>query len=214
MVYNFCWFSPAQSFSSPSPVGLVAISYCLRFETSFSSPPTTRRATVGVFDPSSTWGTASYCQSRSHIATDSQSISKYWCRAPSGAHDQIFDTLWQLRLFFFGMPFLMRGWICLLYMLLALASIVFIGSDSLGTRDHTLLSQIRDFPFRRLLRLAGSRWRYSTPPPHGSSVFLLTTLLHGPSRKYRSQSYLYCCMRIRCRGDAFTDLLQRHYTLQ
>jgi hypothetical protein len=31
-----------------------------------------------------------------------------------------------------------------------------------------LLSQIRDFPFRRLLRLAGLRWRYSTPPPHGS----------------------------------------------
>jgi hypothetical protein len=25
----------------------------------------------------------------------------------------------------------------------------------------------RDFLFRRLLRLAGSRWRYSTPPPHG-----------------------------------------------
>jgi hypothetical protein len=24
-----------------------------------------------------------------------------------------------------------------------------------------------DFPFRRLLRLAGSRWRYSNPPPHG-----------------------------------------------
>jgi hypothetical protein len=23
------------------------------------------------------------------------------------------------------------------------------------------------FPFRRLLRLAGLRWRYSTPPPHG-----------------------------------------------
>jgi hypothetical protein len=22
-------------------------------------------------------------------------------------------------------------------------------------------------PFRRLLRLVGSRWRYSTPPPHG-----------------------------------------------
>jgi hypothetical protein len=25
------------------------------------------------------------------------------------------------------------------------------------------------FPFRRLLRLAGIRWRYSTPPPHGTS---------------------------------------------
>jgi hypothetical protein len=26
-------------------------------------------------------------------------------------------------------------------------------------------------PFRRLVRLAGSRWRYSTPPPHGSLLF-------------------------------------------
>jgi hypothetical protein len=56
---------------------------------------------------------------------------------------------------------------CLLYMLLALASEVFLGSESLGTRDHILLSQFCDFPFRRLLRLARSRCRYSTPPPHG-----------------------------------------------
>jgi hypothetical protein len=27
-------------------------------------------------------------------------------------------------------------------------------------------------PFRRLLRLAGSRWGYSTPPPHGLKVHL------------------------------------------
>jgi hypothetical protein len=47
-----------------------------------------------------------------------------------------------------------------LYVLLALASAVFLGSKSLETRDHILLSQIWDFPFRRLLRLAGSRWRY------------------------------------------------------
>jgi hypothetical protein len=45
--------------------------------------------------------------------------------------------------------------------------VVFLGSESLRTRDHILLSQIWDFPFRRLLRLTGSRWRYSTPPPHG-----------------------------------------------
>jgi hypothetical protein len=48
----------------------------------------------------------------------------------------------------------------------ALASVVFLRSESLGTRDHILLSQIWDFPFRRLLRVAGSRWRYSNPPPH------------------------------------------------
>jgi hypothetical protein len=33
-VCNCYWSSPAQSFSGPSPIGLVAIFYCLRFETS------------------------------------------------------------------------------------------------------------------------------------------------------------------------------------
>jgi hypothetical protein len=45
------------------------------------------------------------CQSQSHIATDGQSVSKSWCRAPSGAHDQIFITVWQLlSCFFVGRP--------------------------------------------------------------------------------------------------------------
>jgi hypothetical protein len=33
---------------------------------------------------------------------------------------------------------------------------------------HTSGHHIRDFHFRRLLRLAGSRWRYSTPPLHNA----------------------------------------------
>jgi hypothetical protein len=109
-------------------------------------------------------------QSQRHIATDDQSINKSWCRAPCGAHDQIYITLWQLRSCFCGAPALTRGRVYLLYMLLALASVVFLGSESRGTRDHILLSQIWDFPWHRLLRLAGSRWRYSTPPPHGLSI--------------------------------------------
>jgi hypothetical protein len=32
-VYNCCWSSPAQSFSGPSPAGLMTIFYCLGFET-------------------------------------------------------------------------------------------------------------------------------------------------------------------------------------
>jgi hypothetical protein len=47
--------------------------------------------------------------SQSHIATDGQSISKSWRRAPSGAHDQIFITLWQLRSCFCGAPSVTRG---------------------------------------------------------------------------------------------------------
>jgi hypothetical protein len=47
--------SQVQSFLGLIPMGLAAIFYCLRFETSFLSPPMTRRATVEVFDPASMW---------------------------------------------------------------------------------------------------------------------------------------------------------------
>jgi hypothetical protein len=157
----------------------------------------------------------SYLKSKSKLHCDWQSVSKSWCRAPSGAYDQIFITVWQLQSCFFlgggalseerpglkvkvtlwltvsqsvsqsvrfgvkphlglmtrylllfdsygpvlcAMPSLARGLVCLLYMLLALASAVFLRSESLGTRDHILLSQISDFHFHRLLRLPGSRW--------------------------------------------------------
>jgi hypothetical protein len=90
---------------------------------------------------------------------------------------------------------LRRGWVCHLQQLLA--SAVNIRSESRGSHDHILLSQIRNssqpggpgpciyilqeqgslvippgtgFPFRRLLRLAGLRWRYSNPPPHGDRL--------------------------------------------
>jgi hypothetical protein len=53
------------------------------------------------------------CRSRSHIATDGQSVSKSWCRAPSGAHDQVYISIWQLRSCFCGAPSLTRGWVCL-----------------------------------------------------------------------------------------------------
>jgi hypothetical protein len=35
----------------------------------------------------------SVSQSQSHIATDGQSVSKSWCRAPTGDHDHIFITI-------------------------------------------------------------------------------------------------------------------------
>jgi hypothetical protein len=55
------------------------------------------------------------CSSQSHIATDGQSVSKSWCRAPFGAYDQIFSTVWQLRYCFFcGAPSRQRGRVCLL----------------------------------------------------------------------------------------------------
>jgi hypothetical protein len=40
----------------------------------------------------------------------------------------------------------MRGWVCRLQLLLVLVSAVILGSESRGTHDHILLSQIRDSP--------------------------------------------------------------------
>jgi hypothetical protein len=42
-------------------------------------------------------------------------------------------------------------------------------TDHSHTQNSVLSHIPRDFPFRRLLRLAGLPWRYSTPPPHGGT---------------------------------------------
>jgi hypothetical protein len=91
---------------------------------------------------------------------------------------------------------LTRGWVCRL-LLLALASAVILRSESYGTHDHILLSQIRDSPDlkdqvpvfispRKRVALLypqalgflfissydsqGYGGGYSTPPPHGIKV--------------------------------------------
>jgi hypothetical protein len=85
--------------------------------------------------------------SLSYITTDSQSVG--------------LSCLWGLTTRFLllsgSFGFLMwdtlsdERTVCRLQLLLALASAVILGSESRGTRDHILISQIGDFPFRRLL---------------------------------------------------------------
>jgi hypothetical protein len=115
---------------------------------------------------------------------------------PSGAYDQIFIIVWQMRVCWFSAPSLTRGRVCRLQFLLALASTVIIWSESHRTRGHILLSQIWDFPFRRLLRLAGSPWRYSTPPPHGVNTFFSAQPLI-----YSSGNHGTCLLFVRIHGN-------------
>jgi hypothetical protein len=105
-------------------------------------------------------------QSQSYVTTDGQSASLSWHKAP----------IWGLRPDFYywqtitGMLMwgaLSDGRMGLSFTIAAgLASAVILGSESRGTHDHVLLSQIRDSHFRRLLRLAWLWWTYSTPLPH------------------------------------------------
>jgi hypothetical protein len=50
-IYNCCWSSPAQSFSTPSPSGLMTIFYSLRFET----PPSWRARSLYLYAPGTWW---------------------------------------------------------------------------------------------------------------------------------------------------------------
>jgi hypothetical protein len=104
-------------------------------------------------------------------------------KLPCGAYDQIFITVRQLRVCWCRALSLTRRRVCRLQLLLVLASAVILLSESLGFRDHISLSQIR-LSFRRLLRLSGPRWRYSTPPLHGIMIILI--------RINKSYLQLYC----------------------
>jgi hypothetical protein len=142
---------------------------------------------------------------------------------PSGAYDQIFIIVGHLRVCWYGALSLTGGRVCRLQLLLPLASAVILWPEPLWTRDHILLSQIWGFPFRRLLRLAGSRWRYSTPPPRGytPSRFLcpFITPRHGPHGRHcllflrmcvywsvTWQWMSYCRVRLCC-WNVFSDPL-------
>jgi hypothetical protein len=137
-------------------------------------------------------------ESESHVTTDSQPASLSWNKAPIWGLDQIFIIVWQLWVCWFGAPSKTRGRFCRLQLQLALASAVIFWSESRRTRGHILLSQIWDFPFRHLLRLAGSRWRYSNPPPHGfvtlkyCILFLCCFLRNRPTQIWCN--YVYICI--------------------
>jgi hypothetical protein len=74
--------------------------------------------------------------------------------------------------------------VCCLQLLLASASVVILGSESLGTRDRILLSQILDFHFRRLLRLAGCRDLFILNRSPGPDIEHLLSRLYLPSQQF------------------------------
>jgi hypothetical protein len=93
-------------------------------------------------------------------------------KLPSGAQGQIFVTVGQFQFINVGPPSLMRGRVCHLQHLLIPASAVILGSESGGTHDHILLSQIRDRSIMKgqvpVFMPPGTEWPSYTPQAPGS----------------------------------------------
>jgi hypothetical protein len=115
---------------------------------------------------------------------------------PLETHDQYFFQLNTCFHSSYVISSLTRGWVCSLQLLLALASAVILRSDSCGTLDHILLSQIRD----------SANLESPVPPGTGwpSYTFLrLCTCCRGNviiSRflaTYLSSGFELCCYRIK-----------------
>jgi hypothetical protein len=106
-------------------------------------------------------------------------ISSSWRQVPWDSRPLLFSQLNTCGYSSYVTSSLTREWVCRLQLLLVLASAVILGSKSRGTND--LEGQVPVFisprnriaqlypqalgSFRRLLRLAGLRWRYSNPSP-------------------------------------------------
>jgi hypothetical protein len=116
--------------------------YTPRHWVPFTSLPTTRRVTVEVFDTAST-RVAKHERTQVKVKvslrlTINQSVS-FGVEPHLGLITRYLLLFESYGLVLCGVPSLTRGRVCLLYMLLALASAVFLGSESLGTASDLRL---------------------------------------------------------------------------
>jgi hypothetical protein len=82
------------------------------------------------------WLSDWHVESQSHVKTDGLSASLSWCQAVSGAEDQIFVTVRQLRVCSCGAPSLTRGRVSRLRFLLALAIAVIFTAVKISRTCH------------------------------------------------------------------------------
>jgi hypothetical protein len=102
---------------------------------------------------------------------------------PSGAYDQFFITVKQLWVCWCGALSLTRDGSVICNCCCFTPRQSFSGPSPVRIAAVFYCLKIRDLFFRRLLWVAGLRWRYTTPPPHGNLTELywwMNSLLQWP----------------------------------
>jgi hypothetical protein len=159
--------------------------------------------------------TPSQSQSQSHIATDGQSVSKFWYRAPSGAHDLIFITVWQLRsCFFVGRPLWREDGSVSYKCCWLLPAQSFLGPSPFGLATIFYCLRFETYLFvtsydsqgygRGLKRLPQFYARYYSLGAYATENTVSIVI---------AQKYLDWCLRNRCRGKLFTESLPSNENL-
>jgi hypothetical protein len=122
-------------------------------------------------------------------------------KQPSGAYDEIFITIRQLQVCWYGALSLTRGRVCHNFCWPSPAPSL-SGPSPVGLAIIYLLPQVRDFAFSRLVRIAGLGWRFSTTPPHGIDSCESTTCPFmtrcGLRTKHTLERFVCCNLCVRC----------------
>jgi hypothetical protein len=146
----------------------------------------------------------------SYVTTDGQSASQSWNKAP----------IWGIRPDFYYCQAVagLLMWGALSDERMGLSFTIAAGAHQ---RSHSSVRVLWDsrqyftvpeFSFRRLVRLAGLRWRYSTPPPHGRLPCEITTLLSlpgDPNIDHHLENFVLFCFS-RWHGNVFTEPLPKN----
>jgi hypothetical protein len=169
-------------------------------------PQVSRRATVEVFDPASTWDVAVEVflslSLESYITTDGQSASLSWYKA----------LIWGIRPDFY---YCQTAAGLLMWGALSDETTNLSFTISAGTRQRSHPRVRVPWNSRPYFTVSDSRLPFLSPPTTrwatvevfdvaSTRNILLITPLHGPSSKHRFQQYLYCYMRVHWSKNVLT----------
>jgi hypothetical protein len=118
------------------------------------------------------------CQSQSHVTTDGQSVGLSWCRAPSGAHDQIFLLLESYSSVLMGRPLWRESGSVICQYVKLFVSIYTVVTNSTCTRPLSVQAQ-----YNRLCPIYSSYHRSLKVAVQGPALW--PTLIHTYIHSYR-----------------------------